>query len=107
MTALAYDEAGEGDPHLLFMHGWCGDRTFFAPQFDYFSAMHRVVSVDLPGHGASAVPPPSTPLRRSPARSQPWPGISASDPRLPWATAWAPWWHSPWPDRRPSSFAPS
>jgi pimeloyl-ACP methyl ester carboxylesterase len=60
MTALAYDDAGEGDPHLLFMHGWCGDRTFFAPQFDYFSAMHRVVSVDLPGQGASAVPPEYT-----------------------------------------------
>jgi pimeloyl-ACP methyl ester carboxylesterase len=40
----------------LFLHGWCGDRSFFAPQFDFFSDRHRVVSLDLPGHGATAVP---------------------------------------------------
>ena len=56
MAGLKYDAAGSGDPALLFLHGWCGDRTFFAAQFDYFSRTHRVVSVDLPGHGESAVP---------------------------------------------------
>src|SRR6516162_8959830 len=56
MGELKYDAAGTGDPALLFLHGWCGDRTFFAPQFDYFSHAHRVVAVDLPGHGESAVP---------------------------------------------------
>jgi len=53
---LAFDAAGEGDPHMLFLHGWCGDRSFFAPQFDHFSRSHRVVSVDLPGHGESNEP---------------------------------------------------
>ena len=48
-----FDSAGEGEPHLLFLHGWCGDRSFFAPQFDHFAQAHRVVSVDLPGHGES------------------------------------------------------
>jgi pimeloyl-ACP methyl ester carboxylesterase len=52
-AGLAFDSAGEGSPHLLFLHGWCGDRSFFAPQFDHFSVGHRVVSVDLPGHGKS------------------------------------------------------
>jgi pimeloyl-ACP methyl ester carboxylesterase len=56
MGELAYDVAGAGEPALLFLHGWCGDRSFFAPQFDHFSQSHRVVSVDLPGHGESAVP---------------------------------------------------
>jgi pimeloyl-ACP methyl ester carboxylesterase len=56
MSDLSYDAAGKGDPALLFFHGWCGDRSFFAPQFDFFSDSHRVVSVDLPGHGASALP---------------------------------------------------
>ncbi|HEY2812693.1 MAG TPA: alpha/beta hydrolase [Acidimicrobiales bacterium] len=56
MGALGYDIAGAGEPALLFLHGWCGDRSFFAPQFDYFSSSNRVVSVDLPGHGESAVP---------------------------------------------------
>lgn len=41
---------------MLFLHGWCGDRSFFAPQFDHFSASHRVVNVDLAGHGESRAP---------------------------------------------------
>ena len=56
MAGLAYDAAGAGEPALLFLHGWCGDRSFFAPQFEHFSRSHRVVSVDLPGHGESAIP---------------------------------------------------
>jgi pimeloyl-ACP methyl ester carboxylesterase len=59
-AGLAFDSAGEGSPYLLFLHGWCGDRSFFAPQFDYFSAAHRVVSVDLPGHGKSRAPTANT-----------------------------------------------
>jgi pimeloyl-ACP methyl ester carboxylesterase len=55
-TGLAFDVAGAGDPQMLFLHGWCGDRSFFAPQFDHFRGSHRVVSVDLPGHGASKAP---------------------------------------------------
>ena len=55
-AGIVFDSAGEGDPHLLFLHGWCGDRSFFAPQFDHFARSHRVVSVDLPGHGESRAP---------------------------------------------------
>jgi pimeloyl-ACP methyl ester carboxylesterase len=55
MSELGYDAAGAGDPALLFLHGWCGDRSFFSPEFDHFSATQRVVSVDLTGYGASAV----------------------------------------------------
>jgi pimeloyl-ACP methyl ester carboxylesterase len=56
MSELGHDVAGAGDPALLFLHGWCGDRSFFAPQFDHFSKTHRVVAVDLPAHGTSDVP---------------------------------------------------
>jgi pimeloyl-ACP methyl ester carboxylesterase len=55
-AGIVFDSAGAGDPYLLFLHGWCGDRSFFAPQFDHFSGSHRVVSVDLPGHGESPAP---------------------------------------------------
>ncbi len=55
-AGVAFDSAGTGDPHVLFLHGWCGDRSFFAPQFERFSRSHRVTSVDLPGHGESPVP---------------------------------------------------
>jgi len=56
MSELSYDTAGSGDPPLVFLHGWCGNRSFFAPQFDYFSRSHRVVSPDLPAHGTSDLP---------------------------------------------------
>lgn len=54
---IAYETAGVGDPALLFVHGWCCDRTFFEPQFRHFAARHRVIALDLRGHGASRPDP--------------------------------------------------
>lgn len=53
---LGYETAGEGEPAMLFVHGWTCDHTFFAPQFEYFSARRRVIAVDLRGHGESDAP---------------------------------------------------
>jgi pimeloyl-ACP methyl ester carboxylesterase len=53
---LWYEEAGSGDPPLLLVHGWCCDHTYLAPQLAYFKARHRVVTVDLRGHGRSDKP---------------------------------------------------
>lgn len=53
---LAYQEQGAGNPSMMFVHGWCCDHTYFAPQAEHFAADHRVVSVDLRGHGASDKP---------------------------------------------------
>jgi pimeloyl-ACP methyl ester carboxylesterase len=50
---LVYDTAGAGDPPMIFIHGWCCDRSFFAPQFVHFAASHAVVAMDLRGHGDS------------------------------------------------------
>ena len=55
-VALFYEEAGGGDLPLLFVHGWCCDHTYFAPQFERFRRKHRVVAVDLRGHGQSDKP---------------------------------------------------
>lgn len=54
--ALAYEEAGSGDPPLVLVHCWCCDHTFLAPQLEYFSRNHRVLSLDLRGHGESDKP---------------------------------------------------
>jgi pimeloyl-ACP methyl ester carboxylesterase len=54
-VTLAYEESGAG-PAMVLVHGWCCDRTYFAPQAEYYSRTHRVVSVDLRGHGASDKP---------------------------------------------------
>lgn len=53
---LAYQEAGSGAPPLLLVHGFCGNHTHLAPQFDYFRRNHRVVAVDRRGHGCSDKP---------------------------------------------------
>ena len=53
---LAFAETGRGEPPILFVHGWTCDRTYFAPQFDHLGRGHRVVAVDLRGHGASEAP---------------------------------------------------
>lgn len=55
-TALHYEEAGTGDPPILFVHGWCCNNTYFAPQIEHFASKHRVVAVDLRGHGSSDKP---------------------------------------------------
>jgi pimeloyl-ACP methyl ester carboxylesterase len=55
-VALAYTEAGSGAPPLLLVHGWCGDHTHLAPQFEHFGRNYRVVAVDLRGHGVSDKP---------------------------------------------------
>jgi pimeloyl-ACP methyl ester carboxylesterase len=52
---LYYDEAGSG-PAMVLVHGWCCNRTYFAPQTERFARDHRVISVDLRGHGDSDAP---------------------------------------------------
>lgn len=53
---LAYEEVGIGAPPLLLVHGFGGNHTNLAPQFEYFRHSHRVVAVDRRGHGQSDKP---------------------------------------------------
>lgn len=52
---IVYDHyAGEGQA-MVFVHGWCCGRWAFAPQVSHFLAQgHEVLTLDLPGHGASS-----------------------------------------------------
>jgi pimeloyl-ACP methyl ester carboxylesterase len=54
---LAALERGAGDPPLLFVHGWCCDHGYFAPQIEHFARRHRVVALDQRGFGQSDRPP--------------------------------------------------
>lgn len=54
--ALAYRDAGSGDPPIILLHGWACDHTFLQPQFEHLSRLHRVIAVDLCGHGQSDAP---------------------------------------------------
>jgi pimeloyl-ACP methyl ester carboxylesterase len=61
-VTLAYEERGSGSPAFVFVHGWTCNRSFFAPQAEHFAAKHRVVSVDLRGHGESDKPQGAYPI---------------------------------------------
>ncbi|HVU77681.1 MAG TPA: alpha/beta hydrolase [Gaiellaceae bacterium] len=53
---LYYERGGRGAPELLFVPGWCCDRTAFQPQVDHFSRDHAVTALDLRGCGLSDCP---------------------------------------------------
>jgi pimeloyl-ACP methyl ester carboxylesterase len=53
---LYYEEAGAGDPAMVLIHGWTCNHTHFAAQVEHFSKTHRVISLDLRGHGLSDAP---------------------------------------------------
>lgn len=55
-VALAHETLGQADAPILLVHGWTCDHTYFAPQAEHFSRNHRVISVDLRGHGESDKP---------------------------------------------------
>ena len=55
-TALAYEDAGDGQPAVVLVHGVACNRAFMAPQARFLEANHRVVAVDLRGHGDSGAP---------------------------------------------------
>jgi pimeloyl-ACP methyl ester carboxylesterase len=50
---IVYDAAGEGDPALVLVHCWSCERGFWRATVERFSPEHRVVALDLPGHGES------------------------------------------------------
>lgn len=52
-AAIRYEVAGEGEPTLVFIHGWSCHRMYWVEQFDRFQRVRRVVSLDLMGHGES------------------------------------------------------
>lgn len=54
-TRIEYAAAGTGEPTLVFIHGWNCDRTYWSAQMAHFADNHRVVAVDLAGHGASGL----------------------------------------------------
>lgn len=52
-TTIAYNEYGNGDTTLLFVHGWCINKEYWDAQVRHFSDKYRVIALDLPGFGKS------------------------------------------------------
>jgi len=50
-VVLAYDDAGSSGPPIVLVHGWCCHRGHMGALLRRLSSPHRVLAVDLPGHG--------------------------------------------------------
>lgn len=50
---IDYTDNGKGDTTLLFVHGWCINKSYWTYQVAFFSKKYRVVTMDLPGFGKS------------------------------------------------------
>ncbi len=50
---IVYDECGNSDTTLLFVHGWCINKSYWEEQRKYFCDRYKVVTLDLPGFGQS------------------------------------------------------
>ena len=55
VRARYWDEGSQGEPVVL-IHGLGGYVENWLPSFDALAAQHRVVAVDLPGHGRTEKP---------------------------------------------------
>jgi pimeloyl-ACP methyl ester carboxylesterase len=53
-SRTGYDDLGAGDPALLLLPGWCGDRFVFDHMATALAAHRRVLVSDLGGHGGNA-----------------------------------------------------
>jgi len=52
---ISFNVQGSGTPALVFVHGWCCDKTYWDAQAPFFSKRYKVVTVDLAGHGESGL----------------------------------------------------
>ena len=57
MSLIHHVVTGSGSPPIVFVHGFGCSHTDWLAQVEHFSARHKTVSVDLPGHGKT--PPPA------------------------------------------------
>lgn len=52
-VAIRYEARGTGDPALVLVHGWTNSRGIWGVHPETLSRHHRVVALDLAGHGES------------------------------------------------------
>lgn len=50
---IVYSVAGAGESALVFIHGGLANRDFWHGELKAFADRHRVIALDLPGHGDS------------------------------------------------------
>ena len=53
---VSFDDAGHGEPALVYLTGWCSTRTSYAAMVEYTARHHRSIAIDWRGHGTSPGP---------------------------------------------------
>jgi pimeloyl-ACP methyl ester carboxylesterase len=54
--AIHSSTTGTGPATVMFIHGWTCDSSSWAAQVPALATKYRVITLDLPGHGRSALP---------------------------------------------------
>ncbi len=54
---INYALEGQGNRAIVLVHGWACNRTFWNATVPALKAGMRVITLDLPGHGSSSLPP--------------------------------------------------
>ena len=56
---IAYSTYGTGEeadaPAVVLVHGWAGNRAYWANQIDFLAERYHVIAIDLGGHGESGL----------------------------------------------------
>jgi pimeloyl-ACP methyl ester carboxylesterase len=50
---ISYEVKGDGEPAVVFIHGWSNNRSIWDKQISYFSEKYKTAAVDLAGFGRS------------------------------------------------------
>ncbi len=58
-AGIAFERLGSGEP-LVLIHGTGGSRAHWAPVVELLEPKYELLLLDLPGHGASDPPPPTS-----------------------------------------------
>jgi len=60
---IVYTLSGKGQP-IVLLHCWNGNRSFWSEQISFLSQSYKVLALDFPGHGKSAVPEESLTVKK-------------------------------------------
>lgn len=50
---VSFDDAGHGEPALVYLTGWCSTRTSYTPMVQRTARHRRSIAIDWRGHGTS------------------------------------------------------
>lgn len=50
---IHYQESGEGNTSIIFVHGWLGNGSWWEDQKEHLKNKYHIVQMDLAGHGKS------------------------------------------------------